>query len=422
MGFSDAPFRPVKPFLYQRLIRSLLLEVASGLYPEGQPFISFRQIGAGWKVSRETTEVALAELIERNILQRRDRSRFVLRPGAIERSRLMLSEFAGPELSPPTNWVARKQRLVGKQREQPLRIAVIVDSVIDVPLVMRTGLTPDDGKSSDVADGRWHLITFLRELQARPCDCRFFYDDGSPASLDTTLVRLGKDKPDGAVVFRYSRSHSRAPLLVALKGLSVPTLTVLDDCEGLADASIDFNHAAAGYSMMNLLVENGHRSIAVFTQVNRGQRFDQVCNGALRFIDDEPKRLEVDVCRFTDRAHLASEVGRLFGREGHPTAAVFSGIHTFLEVHPQLQSLGVEIPHDLSVIGRGSPLYENMQAGYQWVDLMDQDFGRIGIEAARLMLRLVNGEPVPHASLLEMPYLKRKSVRSRGGIGEHTRE
>lgn len=86
----------MKPFLYQRLIRSLLLEVASGLFPERTPFLSFRQIGAGWNVSRDTIEVTLDFLVEQEILESRNRSKFKLRPGAVQRARLMLGDCEGP--------------------------------------------------------------------------------------------------------------------------------------------------------------------------------------------------------------------------------------------------------------------------------------------------------------------------------------
>lgn len=403
----------MKPFLHERLTRSLILEIASGLYAEGAPFLSFRQIIKGWKVSRTTTNISLESLIECAVLQRRDRSRFVLSKGAVNRARLLVESLPGPELSPPTAWVNRARKLVAGVSAGPVTVAVVADSPFNVEQVMEEQLIEDYGYSVEVVDGHWQFVTFLREMNTRPSHCTFHFEDGSAGRQEQIIEALRAERPHGVVIFRRSLSHSRTPLLRALKKAGIPTLTVLNDCEGQADASLDFNHVAAGRAMMKALVEHGHRHIAVFNQATQGPRFQDLCEGALSYAREWRGEGVVTAVPhiFASLADMKECVRRCFSHRERPTAAIFTAMYNCIVSYPLLRQMGLRVPTDVSLISRGSPMYSIVRNGFLWIDLMDQDLGRIGIEAARLIMKMVEGIPVPHANLLEMPHLKGKSIR-----------
>lgn len=128
--------------------------------------------------------------------------------------------------------------------------------------------------------------------------------------------------------------------------------------------------------MMKRLVEAGHRDMAIFTPVNQPARYEEATQGALNYLRSSglENHVKVRICRHSsNQAELRLKAERLFNRKHRPTGAIFTGISSFITIYPVLRRLGIEIPSELSVIGRGSPLYTTMQNEYQWVDMVEQD-------------------------------------------------
>lgn len=205
--------------------------------------------------------------------------------------------------------------------------------------------------------------------------------------------------------FQYQRL-TKSLLIEAASGLYA---------EGAADASIDFNHLAAGRTMMRALVRRGHRDILVLTPNQQHPvRFEQCAKGAMAYLKERGwnPSVRTSVLSESTQGQWQRRMEKLLrSRQHRPTALLCTGIFVFFHIKPVLEKWPLRIPADLSLIGRGCAMLPAIQA-HPWIDLVDQDFGRLGRDAARLLLRLVKGEPVPHATLLEMPRLRGNSIRS----------
>lgn len=413
--FGALAFRIVKPFLYHRLTRSLLIEVASGIHEERGRFLSSRSIMRGWKVSQETLDKALAFLVEGRVLERRDRRRFLLAPGAIGRARLLLPRVPDAELDAPATWRNKRMSILGRRRSAAYRLAMIVDKPTNIQEVKREGMVRAfKDFPPPTHDGRWHLIAFMQEVNRRFCEADFFFDNGSPSNLRDILSHLDRKRLDGVAIWRRGLYFSRKGLLRELKKRNIPVVTVLDDCEGVADVSINFNNIAAGYRAMEVLVDHGHRDILMVSLPRYVANFEQRLEGARILLQERGLRGSVRVRRMEGQGEVLARRARKIveevfgGGTWRPTALFCPAIKFFKDAHPWFQKYGIKIPRDLSVIGCGSPLL--LTPVQEKVDLMSQDFGKIGRVAAQTLIRLIEGQSVERTVQIDMPYRKGRTV------------
>ncbi len=395
----------MKPFLYERLIRSLLIEISSGLYGEGDRFLSIRKICGDWAVGQKTVDRALAVLVARGILCGSNRSRYRLATGAINLARIALRDYPADALPPPQKWRERKRALAGKAKIQGVRIAAILDRSSEYDLIRREGL-PTALSFAAFKQGveRYYLLAFFQTLNRSLAEGLFYLDDGSEAGRANILQQLKNDSIDGVVVFRRSLRSPRSSFPAGLKKCGLPIVAVMDDCQGVADCAIDFNNVAAGYEAMKVLWRHGHRSIWILASEKPDDQYAERTLGALHFhsqqkVSANDRVLTLKAPEMGMRATIA-EAWK--SAEIRPTAILSTGVHFYIRSADFFKQSRIRIPRQLSMLGFAIP--ELVPRPFQHLCLMEQDFSALGSRSAEAILSLIAGQPVPSAISVEIPF------------------
>ncbi len=398
------------PFLHAQLVKSLLVELASGTYLEGRAFLSRRAIEKHWEVSKWTAHRAWGELLRHELLQQISQRRWVVHPGAIDRACLLLSEKPQPSLPPPQTWESRRNRILhGSNRPQGYRLLAIHDEgeVTEEALARIRFLMANPGREQP---GRRHLAFFQQEVARNFCEADFFYDDGSPAALSMLLQHLTSSQYHGVAVFRNNLFHSRQPLFEQLRPLGLPVAAVLCHCEGEANVSIDCNDVQGGFTTMQVLLQNGHRNITVLAGDLERPFVHRRLQGALdclrRMNLEQEVRLEV--LPTPDGKSASRCLARVLRRRNPPGALMFLWNKQLRDCDGVFDRFRPEVPRKLSVLGCGALIFRTRLFGVPDTVLWDSE--TIGKLAARQLLGLIHGDPIEHAIQLEMPYIKNGTV------------
>jgi len=418
----DGPAKPsiMKPFLYACLIRGLLIEAASGLYASGQRFLSSRQVCAAYRVSASTAVRALAHLVECGVLKVREKCPHVLARGGSERAKLLLADFPVPDLT-QTVRMARVWDRVGMERRIGQRVAFIGNAPFDSDVVYRgilAGAAPGDDPRN--FGGGWPHATFLREMGRNFFEVDFYCHDGTEESQKSILDSMRDKKTVGAAVFHFGSSGSSPALLEAFKLRRIPAVVLFGDCQGFADASVDFNNLATGYAAARLLVDLGHRDILCVLPALAPRRFLERVEGARRFIGtrkgDSPAIRLREVRLNTDES-IPNDLGRMFrSKSSSPTAVLCTGLAYFGALAGLFGRCRVKVPQDVSVVGCGVP--EWLDPAFHWLDYFYMDFGKVGEVGAASLVKLIEKVSVPHTTLVDMPHVPGRSLAPARAPGE----
>ncbi len=408
----------MKPFLYDHLTRSLLVEVASGGHLEGGRFLSRRRIEATWDVSRPTVESALGRLIKAGILSVSGRRAPVLQTGAIRKACILLDQDRLEPRTTRSSWAARRACLTGDQRKKGLRLAIIVDC--DPTLLEQIkSLVQSDKIEEEVFtyNTNRHLIGFIREANQRFCETDLLVYEDTEESARGILNSVRDRNISGVAVFRRKLFGTPfQPLFQRLRQASIPVISALNDCEGAADASVNYNDPAAGYTAMRVLVENGHSRILMIHGPVEKDHIEQRCHGAMDYLveNDLCQSVQVESFRVShgepglDRKLIES---LRLQRRNRPTAMLCPALHLFTVISPMLKRAGIRIPRDLSVINCGNRA--TVDPFYQSMDIIDLDLRKIGTMTARHLIQLIEGDTSERTVLIDAPYISRKTVLRR---------
>lgn len=404
------PEREKDEGMQARLLKSLLVEVASGALPAGTRFLSRRKIASLWNVPRPMIEKVRGNLVAAGLLEKMNERTFVITSQAIEKASLALNHNSLPELPLPETWRNRRNQIVHVARSAGYRLGVIHDEgytrlkeLHGVPLRRAKLPRPiQDHYTSEI----------LKEAVRHGCETTFFRDPGSHEAGQHTLELITRRKLDGVAICQHNRFHSRRPLLRELKRLGIPVITIMGDCEGEADALVACNEVGGGFDAMKILVDKGHRDILIVENArSHTSSFRRRYDGAKRCLAEFGKRHEVRVRlrRVTAVPHSRQVLWRVLrNRKQWPTAILFLSIFVFPKTDLVLQRAGVEIPRDISVIGCGSPDLGSTLYGSP--DVLAKCMGELGKTGIRQLMSLLHGQPVPRATLVDMSYFPRGTV------------
>lgn len=123
------------------------------------------------------------------------------------------------------------------------------------------------------------------------------YENTPESARDILKAVRSRDIAGVAVFRRLLFGTPFQPLFEELHKAGVPVLAALNDCEGAADASVNFNDAAGGYEAMRQLIENGHRKILIVHGPLQRNQIEYRCQGALDYLSDH---------NLSGRVHLES--------------------------------------------------------------------------------------------------------------------
>ncbi len=397
----------------EHLTKSLLLEVASGIYAEREKFLSRRNIAAMWQVSPGTANRALENLVRNGVLKGQPKSIFLLESGAYRRAQLLLSQTEISPLPPPKTWQNQRRRILGRSRPEGYRLAAVIDeAAIDWKKFAEIGggWTFEDTRTK--INNQWYLLGFLQEANRHFCEVEFLRDDRSANSWERILQEVDRKCFDGVAVFQRINFYPRRGLLKELKQRNIPVLTVLDSCEGEADASVEFNDTAAGHEAMKILLEQGHRDIVYMLGPQRNAANRSKLEGALACIRQMGLKDKVHlrpVRQLITPRNLETIRQWFSNKSDMPTAAFCEVIGHFERISGILKQAKIRIPRDFSVMGFGSAYTDSEIYGI--LDVMEKNLAILGQRAAEMLVAMIAGNPVERTLQLPIPYLSRGSVR-----------
>lgn len=390
--------------LYKRLTRSLLEEMGSGVYREGQRFLSLRTIERLWKVSEPTVTASLRKLTESGLLQASARRGYFLQNGFQQKAQILLRRNRVAPLNPPLT-LRQKVRLLEKTRGG--NVAVILETGFSSAETHRRILS--DIPPSELLNS---LRAFEREGRKHHFESHWLPYTGEPAGVKKLRAQLAAGDWQGAVV--YCRSHHTIlqHLLEPLIAQHLPIVVIYDDCSGLPVNSVNLNNAGLGYDGVRQLYRMGHRRIAILVRSKplkvhatrlKGCLLAQAeaCGGDAR----------IQLLKFDPNRPVPPHVQRHFSNpEKRPTAVFACESRLLRAVAPLWKKLRISVPDDISVIMASSRRTLNGFDGP--LDAMQLKIGaRIGRLAARLLQRIQSGAPMEKSILLDVAYIRRGSVR-----------
>lgn len=376
--------------------------MASGIYREGGRFLSKRKICQMWKVSEPTAKSAIRNLIDAGLIVARPRSGLILQPNFQQQAFLLLHKLPGTKLPPAPNWESKRQLLIRQGKTKVFQFGVILDEEVPAGTV-----AVDVGALQ--ASRR-----FFQEATRRGCKVEYFYQNGTREREEFILGELRRKEIDAATFFRRVRTQFLEPLIRRTLRLGIPVATLFDDCESVATSSVNFNNIGAGFHATKVLLEQGHRHIAVLLH----ERF--LANVELRFEGcrlavEESKikeKITLTPCRLVEGEDPSRVLAKTFlQRKNRPTALFACGATLYLQIEPILRSLGLRVPRNLSVIACGNP--NLLPANKRRLDLMKCDFAEAGRAVFDLLASLLEGKPVERSVLLPTPYIAAGSVAPR---------
>lgn len=399
--------------LYEHLIKTLLIELASGAHPEQQRFLSRHKICRMWQVSGPTAVSAIRYLLSHGLIEKANTRIHRVTGGAIQKARLLLAQNPLPPLPARDDWLRKRALLMKGSRTEGCRLAAILDEpriYWDSIRTLPTAWTLSDSRTQ--VNTQWYVFSFMQEAHRHFSSVTFLHDDGSPETSRHIQQTIASQHFDGVAVFQRKRTFPRKPLLAALKRHGIPVVTVFDNCEGEADLSVDFNEAAGGYEAMKHLLNAGHRNILAFTR-SQGFPFDsQRLTGAKACIRDLGLEASVHLRYLDFSIHKRPQraLARILkaGKQ-RPTALLVGDLGMFMRAEKTLSRHNIRIPTDLSVIAFGSA-YTHPKI-YPPLDLMERNLAFIGKTAAAALIEMIDSHPVERTIQLPIDYLKRGTIR-----------
>lgn len=397
-------------FLYDRLRKALLVEIASGFHPSDGRFFSNRRICALWNVSRPTVKSALADLVRQGLLEVRSRSGYYVRPEGQQKALLLLHRDPSPKLPPPTAWSVKRFQLLPKSEDKRRHIAVILGGERNLPPEGLDHLPPlHQGGPLDYADG------LFQEARHRGCTVRFYGDYGKASRRRAIVRHILEHRPDGVIGFRRGAFYiPLEPMIAPLVAARIPVVTIFDDCEQLDVASINVDNIGMGYDAVNRFVKLGHRRIAVLLPRIPNRYINDRGVGAQMAIDEARRDdITLDVVRFPLRRPVPARVVSLFRDPAlRPTAVFVSTSLVFDSLWPLLRKLRLKVPDDVSILMCAGVTY--LPTCGRSFDTLKIDFQKLGRTAVSRLLKLLEGKQEERATVLTLRYIHKGSVRTWG--------
>jgi DNA-binding LacI/PurR family transcriptional regulator len=180
------------------------------------------------------------------------------------------------------------------------------------------------------------------------------------------------------------------------------------------------DHESGGYIATRHLIDNGHRRIAMINPEMShyplhylpgliGFRIEGYKKALLEAGIEIDRELLVEGA-LTERSAICAAIDKLLAMKNRPTAlfAADDAIAVFAITH--LQSRGIRIPHDISVIGYGNWSVSSVcSPQLTTIDVPWAQMGQIGTE---MLISLLNSEAVDFVKTLNVKLLQGQSVRN----------
>jgi LacI family transcriptional regulator len=271
--------------------------------------------------------------------------------------------------------------------------------------------------SNDISDHSFAEMAAGAELEARR---QGFYliigsvEDGSPEDEEAYLRLMQQRRIDGLIVARPRLRRSSLRVLAAIAD-SIPTVAIASRVEALRLHSVDIDNRGGGRLAATHLIENGHRAIATITGPLDWPSAQARLEGAREALRKAGLGAQLAVA---STGEWGVEGGRAamseLMRSGNRFTAVFAQSDLLaLGAIAELQSRGVSVPGDVSVIGYDDiPVARYMSPALTTVR---QPMNEVGAAAVRLLTQALanpssSGRARRRHQLVDVSLVVRESV------------
>lgn len=395
-------------FLYRKLVRALLAELASGLYPEHSRFISNRKIRRLWKVSEPTATSGLHWLVNKGLLTARPRSGYYVARQGQKKALVLLHGQTSTGLSSPMTWDLKRYQLAQGGGHGTRRIAVIVAGILSRAEALSH--LPPPGTEHDLVLESARSI--FREATRQKCSVHFYMDDGHAERRSVIVDRLLKQKPDGVIAFRRLPSYAPLQAMVApILAARIPVVTVFDDCEGLNVLSLNINNVGLGYDVVRRFLRMGHRRVAILLPKVQSPYFqDRAVGGRMAVSEARLPNASLEVLQLPRFRPIPPSMARRFhDPKQRPTALFVTAASLFASLWPLLRQLKLAVPRDISIIMAAGDTY--VPGCKRSFDTMKINFPDIGKLALSSLIALLEGHLAQRTNVLAPRYISQGSVR-----------
>lgn len=284
-------------------------------------------------------------------------------------------------------------------------------------VVNRAGRSLRQGRSRQIDFVSWAMDSYYAfeilqgvEEALEPTDVRAVLAsvrEGQPPQRHW-LGRLADGSTDGAVLVL---AHQQSPHLQELRRRRVPFVVVDRLGElGPEDLSVSAANWAGGKAATEHLLALGHRRVAALLGPPAYPSSRDRLAGYRAALDAAGIPVDLDLVRHGDfHVDVARrEMVRLLDVPDRPTAVFAGNDEQALGVYRALHDRGMRVPEDVSVVG-----FDDMPFA-AWVTpaltTVRQPLREMGRTAAKMLLRVIAGEPVDHVRVeLATPLIARAS-------------
>lgn len=389
----------MKPFLYDRLFHSLLLEIASGYYPPGTAFLSLRKVVKSFRVCKMTAATTFQQLCREGFLTPKDRSGYLVTNSARAQAMLIIHESSLQSLPAPSDWRQKRSQLknaVSKPHPRPHLAVIYVSPTTDTTLPIKGHKRIGEFRCA---------LGCSSEAARRKAELSFASYSGDEEKKRQLIEELSSTPFDGILLIQRA-PHTQAihEILTPSLKKGVPIVHLFDSDNTFSTPElvrVDFNNLAAGYNTIRILAEHNHRRILVL-------QFKAVPLTHSQKLRAEGTRLAARDYGLT----LREETWSLNRRQGGLTAllrqkplpdAIVSFAHDpIVFAHQACKKLNLSIPRDLSLINFSS-IPTDPETQYS-SDVMKMDFDKAGATAVSALLDIIEGKPVHRNILVDLPF------------------
>jgi LacI family transcriptional regulator len=224
--------------------------------------------------------------------------------------------------------------------------------------------------------------------------------DGS-AEREIALLDLLKRRGADALIFSVEDETSDH-VLRSLKNSGMPVVLLERELQAPVNA-VGADHLDGTLRAAEYLISLGHKRIAMIS----GGRGNKVARDRLRGLElahqraglaVDPQLLKLDSF---DKDYAFRETQMLLNLAHPPTAIIALGMHLLAGVLPAIRMRGLSIPNDISLIASNDS--ELAQLATPAITVIRYDASTLGREAARLLLRQLNGIQQPDGTRIQIP-------------------
>jgi LacI family transcriptional regulator len=223
-------------------------------------------------------------------------------------------------------------------------------------------------------------------------DCGYMLmiaSSGGSSEREMALLELFQRRRADGLIFGIE-DETHAGVLQKISGASFPTV-LLERETALPLHSVGADHYTGVRHATQHLISLGHRRIALIS----GGRHNRVGRDRLAGLRDahieagiplDPALLRLDSF---SKDYAYREAQLLLTQKNRPTAIISAGMHHLEGVLPAIRTVGLSIPHDLSLISSNDTPLASLSTPALSVIRYDAD--GLGAEAALLLLKRMEG-------------------------------